>query len=118
MLAIPYPQSVWLYRYPTDMRKSFDGLCGLVINEMGKDPIYDGMFAFINKRKDRIKILIWDRHGYWLLYKRLEKGCIQSPAHNSKDGVISISIHDLAMLIDGIDLKTIKRKKRFILPDT
>ena len=56
------------------MRKSFDGLSGLINNELKKNPLSGDVFIFINKRRDRIKLLIWDRTGFWLFYKRLEKG--------------------------------------------
>ena len=59
---------------PTDMRKNFDGLCGIITGSFRKDPLRDGLFVFVNKRRDRMKLLIWDRHGYWLMYKRLEAG--------------------------------------------
>jgi transposase len=118
MLSIPFPQKVWLYRYPTDMRKSFDGLCGIVVNEMEQDPVSDGMFAFINRRRDRIKLLVWDRHGYWLLYKRLEQGGLHPPVQDIDGNVVPISIQDLAMVIEGVDLHSIKRKKRFTLSGT
>jgi hypothetical protein len=57
------------------MRKSFDGLQGLVVNELEMDSLSGDIFIFINKRRDRVKILVWDRNGFWLFYKRLEQGC-------------------------------------------
>jgi transposase len=61
------------------MRKNFDGLCGIIIGSFRKDPLRDGLFVFVNKRRDRMKLLVWDRHGYWLMYKRLEAGKFQMP---------------------------------------
>jgi len=97
------------------MRKSFDGLCGIVINELGRDPVQDGMFAFINKRRDRIKLLLWDRHGFWIFYKRLEKGRIQLVPRHSDGNVTAITSHELVMIIDGVDLSSIKRMKRYTI---
>lgn len=115
MLSNSYPGTVYLYRHSTDMRKSFDGLCGIVINELGRDPVQDGMFAFINKRRDRIKLLLWDRHGFWIFYKRLENGRIQLVPRHSNENVSAITSHELVMIIDGVDLSSIKRMKRFTI---
>jgi transposase len=97
------------------MRKSFNGLSGLVTNELQLNPVKDGVFVFINKRRDRMKILLWDRHGFWLMYKRLEAGSFQVPPSEtnlSAEG-LTIDYDQLLMIIEGIDLNSIKRKKRF-----
>lgn len=97
------------------MRKSFDGLTGLVVNELKLNPLNDGAFVFINKRRDRMKILVWDRHGFWLLYKRLEGGRFQFPPAErgfAAEG-LSISYEQLIMIIEGIDLSSVRRKKRY-----
>lgn len=94
------------------MRKSFDGLSGLINNELKKNPLSGDVFIFINKRRDRIKLLIWDRNGFWLFYKRLEKGRFQSLFANGQKG-FSISYETLIMLLEGIDLNSIKRRKRY-----
>ena len=97
------------------MRKSFDGLTGIVINTIGKNPVSDGVFVFVNKKRDRMKILLWDRHGYWLYYKRLEAGRFQMPPidQNVPGEGLTLSYEQLVMIIEGIDLSSIKRKKRY-----
>jgi transposase len=101
---------------PVDMRKNFDGLCALISGSFGKDPLTDGMFVFVNKGRDRMKILLWDRHGYWLLYKRLEAGRFQMPpgdAVNASPEALRISYEQLLLIIEGIDLHSVKRRKRY-----
>ena len=107
---------LFLYSQPTDMRKSFDGLTGLVSNHLCLNPLTDGAFVFVNKRRDRMKILVWDRHGYWLLYKRLEAGRFQMPPSDSElnPEALHITCEQLLLIIEGIDLSSIRRKKRYI----
>jgi len=99
------------------MRKSFDGLTGIVTNSIGKSPVFDGVFVFVNKRRDRMKILLWDRHGYWLFYKRLEKGRFQTPPveRDAPGEGLTLSYEQLMMIIEGIDLSSVKRIKRYTM---
>ncbi len=113
MIGISPSTPIYLYTSPTDMRKSFDGLSGLIINFMKKQPDNGNLFVFINKPRNRMKILFWDRHGFWLFYKRLEKGCFQLPYSSSNNSDIAISYEQLLMMIEGIDISEINRKKRF-----
>ena len=76
MLSIPSTVSMFLYTEPTDMRKSFDGLSGIVRGEFAADPTNGSLFLFINRRRDRIKILHFDGTGYWLYYNHLSSHCI------------------------------------------
>ena len=66
------------------MRKAYDGLCGEVVSFMKQEPTSGHLFVFVNKRRDRMKILVWDRHGFWLLCKRLEAGRFQLPAFHEE----------------------------------
>lgn len=103
---------------PIDMRKSFNGLSAIITGSFGKDPLRDGMFVFVNKERDRMKLLLWDRHGYWLLYKRLEAGRFQMPpvdAVSSSPEVLRITYEQLLLIIEGIDLESVKRRKRYCL---
>lgn len=116
MIGSLFAGQIHLYLQPTDMRKNFDGLVGLITSGLGKDPVHDGAFVFVNKRRDKMKILLWDRHGFWLLYKRLEAGCFQVPPietilHNPE--AQNITYEQLIMIIEGIDLSSIKRRKRY-----
>lgn len=101
---------------PTDMRKGFDTLAALVRDGLGYDPLSGHLFLFVGRRRDRLKILYWDRDGYALWYKRLEKGTFRMPV--AKDGAthVELKASELAMLLEGIDLRSIKRRKRFRCP--
>jgi transposase len=107
---------VYLCTTLTDMRKGFDTLAVLVRDELGYDPLSGHLFMFVGRRRDRLKILYWDRDGYALWYKRLEKGTFRMPV--SKDGAthVELKASELAMLLEGIDLRSIKRRKRFRRP--
>ncbi len=96
---------------PTDMRRGFDGLSTMVEQVLKRDPFSGHLFVFRNRRKDRIKVLYWDRDGYAIWYKRLEKGTIQFSA-NLSDGA-ELRPADLAMLLDGIDPTKVKRRQRY-----
>lgn len=105
----------YLCRQPTDMRKNFDGLSGVVESNLGANPLSGDVFIFINKRRDRIKLLLWDRDGFWLFYKRLEKGTFQLPTDTSDSQSIELNHDALWMILTGIDLGSIKRRPRFSL---
>jgi transposase len=95
------------------MRKSFDGLSGLITNAKLGAPTSGDAFVFVNRRRDRMKILLWDRTGFWLLYKRLEKGTFQIPPNPSQHASTELSYDVLMMLIEGIDITGIKRRPRY-----
>jgi len=107
---------VYLCTSPTDMRKGFDTLAVLVRDVLGYDPMSGHLFLFVGRRRDRLKILYWDRDGYALWYKRLEQGTFRMPV--AKDGAthVELKASELAMLLEGIDLRSIKRRKRFRRP--
>jgi transposase len=110
---------VFLYAKPTDMRKSFDGLLGLVREFLNQDPLSGHLFLFFNRRRDRAKILYWDHDGLVILYKRLEAGSFQEldpssrSAQASGSAGLELSVTDLALLLSGIDLDTARRRKRY-----
>lgn len=103
----------YLYRESTDMRKSFDGLCGIIVVELGENPMNGDVFLFINKPRNRIKLLRWETGGFVLFYKRLEKGTFELPIVANQDKKITLDYGQLAMLITGISSKNTHRKKRF-----
>jgi transposase len=115
MFGLSLSAQIYLYSHPTDMRKSFNGLSGIVTNELKLNPVKDGIFVFVNKRRNRMKILLWDRHGFWLMYKKLEAGLFQLPPLeiDSIGEGLSIDYDQLIMIVEGIDLNSIKRKKRY-----
>ena len=100
----------------TDMRKGFDTLAVLVRDSLGYDPLSGHLFLFVGRRRDRLKILYWDRDGYALWYKRLEKGTFRMPVAKPDTTSIELKASELAMLLEGIDLRSIRRRKRFRHP--
>lgn len=107
---------VYLCTSTTDMRKGFDTLAVVVRDGLGCDPMSGHLFMFVGRRRDRIKILYWDRDGYALWYKRLEKGTFRMPVAKPDAASIELKASELAMLLEGIDLRSIKRRKRFRRP--
>jgi transposase len=106
--------SIYYCTRPTDMRKAYDGLCGEVTSFMGQDPQSGHLFVFVNKRRDRMKILVWDRHGFWLLCKRLEAGRFQFPAiDDPAQPAAALSYEQMLMVLEGIDLDSVRLRKRF-----
>jgi transposase len=121
MLNLSLPGRVFLCLAPTDMRKSFDGLMGLVQSQLGQDPLSGDLFVFRSKRGDRVKLLYWDTDGLAIWYKRLEEGTFVFPKPGEprvQVGAQGLQIRaaELAMLLDGIDLNGIKRRKRYQKP--
>jgi hypothetical protein len=116
MLNLSSHLRIYVHAGPTDMRKSFDGLSGLVRSVFQADPLNGSLFLFLNRRRDRVKILYWDRDGLVLWYKRLERGTFeQIPA---ADGVSSVEIDatQLAMWLGGVSLtSSTPRRKRYRL---
>ena len=106
MIMLPSAVKIFLCTRPTDLRKSFDGLTGLVQECFGQDPLTGHLFLFLNRRRDRIKILYFDRDGLAIWYKRLEAGSFQMPQAVAQDGV-ELQPAQLAMLLSGIDLRTV-----------
>ena len=111
MLSIASTVSLFLYTEPTDMRKSFDGLSGIVRNELGADPTDGSLFLFVNRRRDRLKILHFDGAGYWLYYRLLEAGTFEVIA--AEDACIQIDSTQLAMLLGGVSLVGVRKRKRY-----
>lgn len=109
MLTISHHQRYFLYRGAADMRKGFDGLSGLVCNEMGQDPLSGDLFLFLNRRSNQIKILQWDRDGFALYNKRLERGTFEIPKNNE----MYISADVLSCILQGIKLASIRKRKRY-----
>ena len=115
MLNVTGTMRVFLSRSPIDFRKAHDGLCALVRDEFRDDPFGGDVFVFFNKGRDRIKLLLWDRNGFWLLYKRLEQGTF--PFDVRGDGArVEISRAQLAMILEGIDARSAKISCHFSTP--
>jgi transposase len=104
---------IYLCTAPADMRKGFDTLAALVREYLGHDPLSGHLFLFVGRGKDRIKILYWDSDGFAIWYKRLEEGTFRLPAAKNAGKSLELKASELAMLLAGIDLTSIKRRKRF-----
>jgi transposase len=100
-----------LYSKPTDMRKSFDSLSGLVRDSLGKNPCNGSVYIFINRNRDKIKLLHWQGISFTLYYKRLEEGTFELPEYDSDVGSISLNYAQIVMLVDGLTIKNIHRRK-------
>ena len=101
------PERVFVYRHPVDMRKSIDGLSTLVAMELGRNPSDRCLYLFLNKARDKVKLLIWDRNGLWLLYKRLEQQRFHWPDWFEDDSMV-LSAEQLDRLLDGYNLNAMR----------
>ena len=110
MIPVPASTKIWIASGVTDMRKGFDTLAVLVRDSLGYDPLSGHLFLFVGRRRDRLKILYWDRDGYALWYKRLEQGTFRMPVAKPDAASIELKASELAMLLEGIDLRSIKRR--------
>lgn len=115
MLSLSASTRIYLALDATDMRKGFDGLCGLISSRLGQDPLSGSLFLFVNRRRDRLKVLYWDGDGLAIWYRRLEEGTFQLPVFDSSAKSVEIRSDEFTMLLRGIDLKSVKRRKRFSL---
>ena len=113
MFALTTENTFHLYSHPTDMRKSFDALSGLVRNNLGNNPTSGAIFIFINRRRDKIKLLHWQGSGYLLYYKRLEKGTFELPRYDASVGSITLSYSQLVMIIEGLSIKNLQKRMRY-----
>ena len=113
MFSLTSSHQFYLYTAPTDMRKSFDGLQGLVQNKLRRRVTSGEVFVFINKRRDRIKLLHWEPGGFVLYYKRLEKGTFELPRTRQESCPLTWS--QLMLIIEGISVKYIKKRPRYSL---
>ncbi len=113
MLSVSSAYRCYLYRGQADMRKSFDGLSGIVRNELQKDPLSGEVFIFINKRCNQVKVLLWEGDGFSLYYKRLEKGTYELPLLKEDIPSVELRSDELMLILQGISLKSVRRRKRF-----
>ena len=112
MIPFGPAQRYYLYREATDMRKSFDGLCGLVRSGLGRDPLSGDVFVFINRRRTHIKLLVWGRSGFALYYKRLESGTFERPE------AATPTWSQVVLMLEGVSLKSARYRKRYRHPGT
>ena len=111
MLNVTASSKIYVYTSVTDMRKGVHGLSGIVRGELAADPTDGSLFIFVNRRRDRLKVLWWDRSGYCLLAKRLEHGQFRVfDRADGRAGAFEMQASDLALILDGIDLRGAKRR--------
>lgn len=116
MFGLSDQHRYYFYTGISDMRKGFDGLSGLILDQMRSSPMDGSVYVFINRRRDRMKLLVWQRDGFLLYYKRLERGTFELPS--SKEDLIKLQISQetLQLMVHGIKLKKIERKTRYKSP--
>jgi transposase len=113
VIHLPASVRVYLCTSPCDMRRSFDGLHALVSDRMQMDAFAGHLFVFANRRRDRMKILYWDRDGFAVWAKRLEQGTYAMPFGDADEARREITAQELGALLSGIDLSQARRRKRY-----
>lgn len=112
MLSLGGSHRIFLCVPPVDFRKAHDGLCALVRDRFQDDPFSGDVFVFHNRARDRVKLLLWDRNGFWLLYKRLERGTFPFLVRGEGERV-EIERAQLAMLLEGLEWRSVKKSSHF-----
>ncbi|WP_442510573.1 IS66 family insertion sequence element accessory protein TnpB [Novipirellula sp. SH528] len=113
MISVAASSRIFIFTEPTDMRKSFNGLSGLVAEHFDVPLVSGHLFLFFNRRRDCVKILAWDRDGLMIWYKRLEAGTFQLSALKSDQPSLEIDPVKLSLLLSGIDIESAKQRKRY-----
>ena len=116
MISFSFPSEIYIANRPTDFRKCFDGLCGEAQSQLHVNPLGGALFVFYNKRRDRLKMLVWDTDGFWLLYKRLEEGTFEIPSARTDCSVLTVTPEQLQLILYGIELSSVRKRKRFERP--
>jgi transposase len=109
MIGLPSQGRIYLHRGPVDMRKSFDGLSGLVRGAFEQDPLSGDLFVFLNRRRDLVKVLYWDRDGFALWAKRLERGRFTLPGGATQE----VDRSALVLLLEGVTARVLFRSPRW-----
>lgn len=115
-MLIPTPARILVASAPVDFRKSIDGLAALVELGLGERPLSGTMFVFMNRRRNGLKLLVWHRGGFVLVYKKLELGCFRLPAADGDRVVVTPA--ELSAILEGIDLSHARRLPRWAPPET
>ena len=114
LLNLPQNVRYFLYRGSADMRCTFNGLSNIVRGEIQQSPLSGDLFIFFNKRRDQVKLLIWDNDGYLIYHKRLEKGSFEVPKVQDESEAL-VSAEQLQLILQGIELKSVQHRKRYRL---
>lgn len=113
MLHLSPATRYYLYTGHTDMRKGFDSLCGIVSSLMALDALSGAVFVFINKKRNQVKLLLWEGDGLSLYYKRLEKGTYERPANNENITSTALTYQQLQFILQGVALQKIRYRSRY-----
>ena len=110
MFGLGLATKIYVAVEAVDMRKGFDGLYGLVRDQLGQDPLSGYLFLFSNRTRTRLKALVWDGSGLWVCAKRLEKGRFRWPAASEQQRSVTMRAEELAMLVNGLDMKQTQQR--------
>ena len=113
MLHLSATCRYYLYSGHTDMRKGFDSLCGIISSQMKESALSGGVYIFFNKKHNQVKLLLWEGDGFAMYYKRLEQGTYEVPSSDNNNTTLSISSQQLQLILQGISLKSVRRRKRY-----
>jgi transposase len=114
VLTLPASVRIYVAAEPVDLRRGFDGLAAATRSLIRQDPLNGHLFVFLNRRRNRIKLLVWDRTGYLLVYKRLERGTFELPTEPvGLDRHIQLDAGELALMLEGLDLRGAVRRERW-----
>lgn len=114
MLSFPASVRIYVAAEAVDLRRGFDGLSAATRSVIGADPLSGHVFCFLNRRKNRIKLLLWDRSGWLILYKRLERGTFQLPlTPPAGERHVELDAGELGLMLEGLDLRGARRRLRW-----
>jgi len=116
MIGLPSSVRIFVAVAPVDMRRSFDALSALATEVVGLNPQTGHLFVFFSRHRDRVKVLFWDRTGFCLMYKRLEKGTFRLPIVPKDTSAIELAAADLMLILEGFDADRAVRRKRYSTP--
>ena len=117
MILLPRAVRVYFASQPVNLRRSFDGLANEVRHVLGQDPLEGHVFVFLNRRKNQVKLIVWTRGGFTIVHKRLERGTFTFPARVTASArCVAMDVHELAMLLEGIDVARVTSKPRWEPP--
>lgn len=114
MVTLSSGARYYLWLEPVDMRKSYDGLHGIVTNQLRRDALSGEVFIFMNRRRDQVKMLVWDRSGFVIYAKRLERGRFELPRAQAHGQALAWS--DLILILEGVSLRSVRWRKRYSMP--
>ena len=113
MLSLSAPVHIYLCTVATDMRRSFDGLMRMAEEHIKRNVLEGGLYVFINRRRDRVKLLWWQDDGLCIWYKRLEAGTFELPHVNKETSCIEVTVTQMNLILGGIALSSAQQRKRF-----